>query len=313
MLENSPSFEKSLHRSLCCCSSKRALNVEGHPVSVHLQTAASLDRFALVISPLQFANPKPLIGMVHLLALPGAPDWSGSLTHVIDRALRDAAALKTAGFDALLVENFGDTPFLPDKVAPETVAAFAVVADRLRQHSRLPLGINVLRNDAASALAIAHAVDAHFIRVNVHTSALLTDQGWITGRAHETLRLRTQLNAHVAICADVFVKHAVPLAGTRLADAAAETFERGRADVLIVSGSATGTPTDPSDITTVREAVPNAPIWIGSGLTADNAAALLALAAGAIVGSSIKHEGRAQNPVDPARAARLVQAARALL
>ena len=126
--------------------------------------------------PVEFASGKPLIGMVHLLPLPGSPRWSGRMDQVIERALRDADALIGAGFDGLLLENLGDTPFWPAQVEPETVAAMSVVADRLRNHSELPLGINVLRNDARAAIAIAKATDAVFIRVNVHTGAAATDR-----------------------------------------------------------------------------------------------------------------------------------------
>src|SRR5687767_9268450 len=156
---------------------------------------------------LTFGHAKPLIGMVHLQPLPGSPGWRGSFSAVLERAIRDADILAEAGFDGIMVENFGDAPFLPGRVAPETIAAVAVVAASLRSQFELPLGVNVLRNDGAAALAIAAVVGARFIRVNVHTGAMLTDQGWIEGRAHETLRLRASLNAQIAICADVMVKH----------------------------------------------------------------------------------------------------------
>src|SRR5687768_120118 len=186
---------------------------------------------------------KLLIGMVHLLPLPGAPGWQGRLHDVIQRALADAAALEAAGFDALLVENFGDAPFFPDAVPAVTTAAMTVVIARLAQSTRLPFGVNVLRNDAASALAIAAATDASFIRVNVHSGAMLTDQGWLSGRAHETVRQRAQLGAPVAICADVLVKHAIAPPGADLAGIARDTRIRGQADVLIVTGAATCAPT----------------------------------------------------------------------
>ncbi|HSL70376.1 MAG TPA: BtpA/SgcQ family protein [Longimicrobiales bacterium] len=262
--------------------------------------------------PVEFASGKPLIGMVHLLPLPGSPRWSGRMDQVIERALRDAAALIGAGFDGLLLENLGDTPFWPAQVEPETIAAMSVVADRLRNHSELPLGINVLRNDARAAIAIAGATGAAFIRVNVHTGAMLTDQGWIEGRAAETLRTRARLDATVAICADVLVKHAIAPPGADLVQVAVDTVERGLADVLIITGAATGAPTDPDRATRIKQALPHVPVWIGSGVTAETVRQLLAVADGAIVGSSIKIDGHTGNPVDAARAADLVKAARAL-
>ena len=262
--------------------------------------------------PPVFANAKPLIGMVHLLPLPGSPGWQGSMHDVLERALRDSDALVRAGFDGLMVENFGDTPFLPVRVAPETVAALTLVAGAIGSRFDLPLGINVLRNDAAAALAIAAVVGARFIRVNVHTGAMLTDQGWLEGRAHETLRARARLNAQIAVCADVFVKHAVPPAGADIGEAARDTFERGGADVLIVSGRATGAEIEWGDLDKVKSAASGATLWVGSGVTANNARALLERADGAIVGTAIKLEGHVNNAVDPQLATKLVRAARGL-
>lgn len=239
--------------------------------------------------------------MVHLLPLPGSPGWSGSMAQVLERALQDARYLCTGGVDAICVENFGDTPFLPCHVAPATVAAIALAVQRVRQEVDIPVGVNVLRNDASAALGICAATGASFIRVNVHTGAMLTDQGWITGAAHDTLRTRSQLDLDVAILADVFVKHATPPAGLTIEEAARDTWERGHADALIVTGSGTGEPADASAVERVRASVPEAPILVGSGVDASNAAHLLRHADGAIVGSAFKVDGRASSPVAPER------------
>jgi uncharacterized protein len=251
-----------------------------------------------------------LIGMVHVLPLPGSPRWQPPMRAVIERALRDAGALAEAGFDALLIENFGDAPFFPATVPAETIAGLAVVAAQLTTHTALPLGVNVLRNDARAALGIAAVVGASFIRVNVHTGALLTDQGWVSGHAHETLRTRRGLGIELAVCADVLVKHAVIPPGADLAAVARDTYTRGGADVLIVSGAATGAATELDRVRTVKQAVPTAPIWIGSGVRSENIAGMLELANGAIVGTSIKVDGQVSAPVDLARAATLVSVVR---
>lgn len=255
---------------------------------------------------------KILVGMVHLLPLPGAPGYAGSMNAVCAQALQDAEVLADSGFDALMIENFGDVPFAAERVAPETIAAMAIIADRIREQTTLPIGINVLRNDAAAALGIAAAVGAQLIRVNVHTGAMLTDQGWISGQAYDTLRLRQRLNLPCYIAADVLVKHAVPPQGALPGDVAADTYYRGKADVLIVSGRATGAETDPGRIAEVKRAVPEAPVWVGSGLSLDTATSLLAVADGAIVGSALKQDGNARNPIDRLRARRLVERVRAL-
>ena len=251
---------------------------------------------------------RPLVGMIHLLPLPGSPGWGGSMRAVIDRATADALALRLAGFDGLLIENFGDAPFHPRRVPAAAVAALAVAAAEITAESDLPIGINVLRNDAAAALGVAVAVGARFIRCNVHVGGMWTDQGWVEGRAHHTLRLRAVLGARVAILADVFVKHAVPPPGLTIADAARDTWERGLADALIVTGAATGVAPEDGRFEAVRAAVPGASIWIGSGLSAGDAR--LARADGAIIGSALQRDGRAGSGVDPERAVRFVRAAR---
>jgi uncharacterized protein len=257
-----------------------------------------------------FGETRPLIGMVHLLPLPGAPGWRGSFDAVLERAVADTAALESAGLDGVLVENLGDVPFYPDAAPPETAAAMAVCVREVVRATRLPVGVNLLRNDAAGALSIAHAAGARFIRVNIHTGIMSTDQGLLTGRAHETLRLRARLGAQVAIFADVLVKHAVPFPGSEIEQAAEDTFRRGLADALIVTGAGTGKATDPALAALLKAAVPEAPVLIGSGITPDTVSDALAAADGAIVGSSLARGGTAGAGVDPARAAALLRALR---
>src|SRR5690606_6612090 len=168
------------------------------------------------------------------------------------------------------------------------------------------------RNDAAAAVAIAAVAGARFVRVNVHIGAMLTDQGWIEGRAHETLRLRARLGAPVAIVADVRVKHAVPPPGLGAAQAARDAWRRGLADGLIVTGGATGAATDPERVREIKRADAGAPVWIGSGLTTENAAELLAHADGAIVGTAFARGGRAGTGIDPDRVRALMEVVRRL-
>lgn len=236
----------------------------------------------------------PLIGMVHLEALPGAPLFGGDLQAVIAAALADAQALAEGGARAVMVENFHDVPFWPDRVPPETVAAMAVVLAELRRGvGDLPLGVNVLRNDAAAALALAAATGARFVRVNVHTGGMLTDQGPLAGLAHLTVRRRRELGLeHVGILADVRVKHAAPLARRDLVEEAADLRGRGLADALIVSGPRTGAAADPDELAVLRAALPDCPLLIGSGITCDNLASYRGLADGFIVGSFLKTGAR---------------------
>ena len=262
------------------------------------------------MKPLLSTHPKTLIAVVHLRPLPGSPRWRGDLASLIEFAVNDARAYERGGAHALFIENFGDVPFTRGSVAPETIAAMAAAGRAVRQAVKLPIGFNVLRNDARAALALCAVCGGTFIRVNVHTGAMLTDQGLIEGNAYDTLRYRRNICPQAQIFADVHVKHAVPLGNWTIEDAARDTVERGLADALIVSGAGTGLATDPADVERVRRTCPATRILLGSGVRLDNVGDFLPVADGFIVASSLKLNGRISNPVDPRRVAALVRALR---
>jgi membrane complex biogenesis BtpA family protein len=250
-----------------------------------------------------------LIGVVHLPALPGSPRASVPLEAVIEHAVRDAQALESGGADAIVVENFNDYPFRAERVEAHTVAAMTAACLAIRAAVSCDVGINVLRNDAAAALGIAAAVGGRFIRVNVHTGAMLTDQGIITGRADETMRLRRALGAdHIQVFADVLVKHAVPLGPLTLEDAVRDAAGRGMADAIIVTGGATGDAATREDVVRAAAVAP-VPVYVGSGVTADNVRCVVPPAAGIIVGTALKDAGDVNRPVNVER----VRALRAAL
>jgi len=250
---------------------------------------------------------KLFIGVVHLLPLPGSPRWGGGVIAVIARAVADARAYEHGGADAVIVENFGDAPFTKGAVPSETVAAMAAAGAAVREAVRIPVGFNVLRNDARSALGLCAACGGSFIRVNVHCGAMLTDQGVIEGQAFDTLRRRSELCPGVVLLADVHVKHAVPLAHMPIETAARDTLERGLADGLILSGTGTGQTTDLEDARRVRAACPQARLYIGSGVTRRNVTEYLRLVDGVIVGSSLKLHGKVAYRVDGRRVAALAR------
>lgn len=258
-----------------------------------------------------FSNRKPAIACIHLLPLPGAPLFRGDIQAVYDQAIAETEIFVREGVDALIVENFRDVPFYPERVPNETVAAMSAICREIVRKAKIPVGVNVLRNDADAALSIAAAIGAHFIRVNVHNAAALTDQGLVHGRAYETLRKRDALRAPVLIFADVAVKHAVPLAPIPLAIETRDLSERSLADAIIVSGTGTGAATDLGDLRTVKENT-HLPVIIGSGTTPSNLRALNAYADGYIVGSYFKHHGKADNDVDPSRVRDFLQVFRAI-
>jgi len=253
---------------------------------------------------------KLLIGVVHLRPLPGAPRFAGSLREIIDAAVADAHAYERGGAHAIFIENFGDVPFTKTNVPPETIAAMTAAGGAVRAAVKLRIGFNVLRNDAQAALALCAACGGSFIRVNVHTGAMLTDQGLIEGNAYHTLRYRERIAPHAEIFADIHVKHAVPLGAWTIEDSAHDTVDRGLADGLIVSGVGTGQAADIADVERVRRACPKTKLLLGSGVNVANVKNYLRFAAGVIVGSSLKRDGKLANPVDPRRVAALVRAMR---
>lgn len=257
-----------------------------------------------------FQTSNPIIGVVHLLPLPTSARWGGSLKAVIDRAEQEATALAAGGVDGIIIENFFDAPFVKDRVDPSVVSAMTIVVERISNLIMLPIGINVLRNDATSAMAIASCTNAQFIRVNVLMGVMATDLGLIEGQANQLLRYRRELGSNVAILADVLVKHARPLASPNLTTAVQDTIERGLADGVILSGWATGSPPNLEDLEIATAAAKGTPVFIGSGANWQNIAELMQAADGAIVASSLKRNGKITEPIDPISVSQFVEAAK---
>lgn len=219
----------------------------------------------------------------------------------MQRASTEASMLEDAGFHAVILENFGDLPFFPHEVPPVTIAAMTACACEVRRAVGIPVGINVLRNDARAAMAIAIASRADFIRVNVHCAARLTDQGIVEGLAHDTLRERKALGAdNVALYCDVDVKHAAALAPRDIGDEAEELVERALADAVLVTGTGTGRSVSLDQLRAVKARV-HAPVIAASGTTIQNLPDVLAACDGVIVGSALRKGGRAGEPLETAR------------
>ena len=253
-----------------------------------------------------FPNKKPLIGCIHLLPLPGSPGYSGEMINILNQAMIEADIFKTHKVDGLIIENFRDIPFYPDHVPAETIASMTIVTHEINKVFKGPIGVNVLRNDAKAALAIATACEVHFIRVNVHIGASVTDQGIIEGKAFDTLRLRKSLNPDILIFADVAVKHASPLGNRSIEDETKDLSERGLADALIVSGSHTGSEANLKEINKIKQNT-NLPVIIGSGITSDNLNNYFSLVDGFIVGSYFKTNGIANNLIEESRVSKFME------
>ena len=257
-----------------------------------------------------FGAPRALVGMLHLPALPGTPAARLPLDGLLEATVAEARLYAAAGFHGLMIENMHDRPYLKGAVGPEVVAAMAVVGREVRRAVPLPLGVQVLAGANREALAVALACGASFARLEGFVFAHVADEGLIEAGAGELLRYRRAIGAEgIRVFADVKKKHAAHAltADVSLAETAraAEFF---LADGVIVSGSATGQPTDPADVEAVARAV-RVPTFVGSGVSPANLSAY-GTADAFIVGSSLKRDGLWSNPLEPARLDALVRAFR---
>jgi membrane complex biogenesis BtpA family protein len=259
-----------------------------------------------------FRVEKPIVGMVHLWPLPGAPGYLGEgLGPILEQAQRDAEALQQGGVDGLIVENMWDLPYhVGGDVQLESVTAQAVVASRIAEMVDVPVGANVIHNGWQAELAIGVAAGLDFIRICILTGSRLWDTGDLDhGCAADLLRRRKELGVEqIKLFADVDKKHSVPFPGLDL-ETHIEWTEFYRADALIVSGRMTGAAPPVDKVRRAKE-VATRPILMGSGTTDENIAAFLQYADGAIVGSSLKVDAVAENPVDVARVRSYMEAVR---
>ncbi|PDT00565.1 BtpA family membrane complex biogenesis protein [Rhizobium chutanense] len=256
-----------------------------------------------------FGRDKPVIGVVHLMPLPGAPRYDDEGVETIyERGLSDARAYLSGGCDAVIVENHGDVPFAkPDDIGPETSAHMAVVADRIRRELGCPIGINVLANAAIPALAIASASSASFIRVNQWANAYIANEGFVEGESARAMRYRAHLRARgVRIFADAHVKHgAHAIVADRPVEEQVKDLVFFDADVVIATGQRTGHAADLGYIRMIKEAA-SLPTLVGSGVTHDNANDILSVADGVIIASALKYDGVWWNAVELERVKRLI-------
>lgn len=254
---------------------------------------------------------KPVIGMLHLAALPGSPNHSLSLEEIISRAKDDLNALLAGDVDGVLIENYNDRPFFPNSVEPITISSMAVIAKELISQSSIPVGINILRNACKEALAVATVTGADFIRCNFYTGVAVADQGIIEGCAPWLKRLQKNYSnlpkfQSPKIFADVACKHATSLVPQSIEYSALDALERGQADAIIITGLRTGIAAKVSDLK-LLQAKGIQPVIIGSGVSQKNIDKLLAHVDGAIIGTALKKDGIITNLVDQKRVSSLME------
>ena len=259
-----------------------------------------------------FGRHRALVGMIHVGALPGTPRHERSLESLLAAAAADAELLLDSGFDALIVENMHDLPYLRRRVGPEIVASMSLLVRAIRETVDLPVGVQILAGANREALAVAHAAGAGFIRAEGFAYASVADEGLMEeADAGPLLRYRRMIGAEdVAIIADVHKKHSAhAITGDVTLEEQVSTAEFMGADGVVITGAATGSPTDPGHLARASGRG-NLPVIVGSGADFDSIGSLLRDADAVIVGSSVKTDGCWSNPVDAGRAKRLVEAAR---
>ncbi len=258
-----------------------------------------------------FGRPKPVIGVIHLRALPGAPRYDGSpVREIYAAAVADARTLAEGGVDGIILENASDLPFSrPEDIGPETVSGLTAACMEVRGAVDTPIGITCVANGVIPALAVAKAVGARWVRANQWVNAYVANEGFLNGPAPRALRYRAAIGAQdVRIFADVHVKFgAHAITADRSVTEQSTDAEWFDADVLIATGARTGSPTQVDEVEQVRAGT-NLPVIVGSGLDADQVPSLFTVADGAIVGQWLKRDGVWWNPVDPERVARLMTA-----
>ncbi|MDQ2682341.1 MAG: BtpA/SgcQ family protein [Chloroflexota bacterium] len=251
-----------------------------------------------------------IVGVLHLPPLPGSArgGQASSMTGIVDAMVRDAVLYREAGVDTVIVENYGDLPFVRDRVDAAVTSAMTRVIDAVQRETDLTIGVNVLRNDVQTAVAIAAVTGARFVRANVYVGVMQTESGIIQGCAHAVQQEIKRLGAQIEVWADLDVKHATPLVPRSLADQADDAIERAFATALILTGPATGAAADPRAVAELRAHTATAPIYIGSGAN-EQTIPTMPGATGFIVGTAMKAGGIVTNPVDPARVRAIVAAA----
>jgi len=257
------------------------------------------------MTPLNLLS-RQLIGMVHVRALPGTPRDKGYFEKVIETAVHEAVTLEKAGFTAILLENMHDVPYLKTKVGPEITASMAVIAQEVREKISLPMGIQILAGANEEALSVAVASQAQFIRVEGFVFSHIADEGFIDSCAGKLMRLRKELGAEkIKILADIKKKHSSHAVTADISiSETAQAAEFFGADGVILTGHATGRAASAGELTEVLSRV-NLPVWIGSGITANNISNYIK-AQGWIVGSSLKKDNHWDNPLNPESLKRMV-------
>ncbi len=252
---------------------------------------------------------KPIIGMIHVEALPATPKYKGSIKSIIEKAKEEAATYANLGINVLMIENMHDTPYLNRIVGPEIISNMSIIMYEIKKEFGLPLGIQILAGANKQALAAAQAAGGDFIRAEGFVFAHVADEGTFNSDAGELLRYRKQIGAeNILIFTDIKKKHSSHsiTADTDIVETA-KAAEFFMSDGVIITGSSTGHEPSLAEIQEVQEGV-NIPVLAGSGITANNICDYKDHCDAFIIGSYFKSGGNWQNPIDPDRVKKFLRA-----
>jgi len=256
-----------------------------------------------------FETVKPVIGMIHLQALPGTPKYTSNPSYIIEKALEEAIIYKKSGIDAIMIENMHDVPYVKGGVGHEISSLMGIIAYLVKQQTKLSVGIQILAGANKEALAVAKSSGIDFMRAEGFVFAHTADEGIIEAQAGELMRYRKYIDAeHIAIFTDIKKKHSshVITQDISLFDTA-KAAQFFLSDGAVITGSHTGQAASSEELMILKNSFSEFPIIIGSGITIDNVSTFLPLCDAMIVGSHFKNDGYWENDLSQDRVSNFME------
>jgi len=246
-----------------------------------------------------FKVPKPVIGMIHVDALPGTPNYKGSVKNIIEKAIAEAKGYLSAGIDSIAIENMHDVPYLNKSAGSEITSLMSIIGYEVKNKTSLPVGIQILAGANKQALSAAHSAGLDFIRAEGFVYSHIADEGIMDADAAELLRFRKSIGAeNILIFTDIKKKHSSHAITSDLTiESTANAAEFFLSDGLIITGAETGKEAEVEEIKSVRK-VTKLPVIVGSGINNENVERYFPFSDAMIIGSYFKNNNNWKNTID---------------
>jgi membrane complex biogenesis BtpA family protein len=251
---------------------------------------------------------KELVAMIALRPLPGTYEYNGEPLKEIERqAVEEAAQLKEAGITNIMLQNVNDLPSKRE-VGPEIIAYMASISRKVKDTvgNGCKVGISILKNEGAGAVAVADAIGADYVRLKVYVGAMISSEGITEGCIEEVLEMKKRIGSLVELWADIYDRSGVPLGTMSLEEACQQGISKGKLDRLIITGK--NFEESMQWIKRVKASLPNIKVLLGGSATPENIAEVLEVSDGVIIGSYLKNDGKMTNTLDPLRLAKFMSA-----